>query len=72
MHQQGGGGEGKTLSNSSQTLLARVISSVMALLTRPSKEKMASSFAAIFRSPFENTIIDPAVMLSFMSELHES
>ena len=27
---------------------------------------MASSFADIFRSPFENTIIDPAVMLSFM------
>ena len=33
---------------------------------------MASSFAATFRSPFENTIIDPAVMLSVMLELHES
>ena len=29
-------------------------------------------FAAIFRSPFENTIIDPAVTLFFMSDVHES
>ena len=29
-------------------------------------------FAAISRSPFENTIIDPAVTLSFMSDVHES
>ena len=29
-------------------------------------------FAAIFRSPFENTIIDPAVTLSFMSDVHDS
>ena len=42
--------------------------------------KMASSFggeefamfAAIVWSPFQNTIIDPAVTLTFMSELYES
>ena len=28
-------------------------------------------FAAIFQSPFENTIIDPAVTHSFMSEVRE-
>ena len=27
--------------------------------------------AAIFRSPFENTIIDPVVTLLFMSGVHE-
>ena len=62
----------KTLDNSSSTLLAGVIFSVMALLTRRSKAEMAFTFAAIFRSSFENTIIDPAVMLCFMSEHHES
>ena len=70
MHQHGK--KKKTLDNSSSTLLAGVISFVMALLTQRSKEEMASSFATIFRSPLENTIIDPAVLLSFMSELHES
>ena len=29
-------------------------------------------FAAIAWSPFQNTIIDPAVTLTFMSELYES
>ena len=33
--------------------------------------RLFAMFAAIFRSPFEKTIIDPAITLSFVPEVHE-